>query len=53
MMMIIAPNSRAPKGKKESGEVKGKYGGVCEEEEEGNSDYGEWCNPVSNMLHHV
>ena len=50
--MIIAPNSRAHKGKKERGEVKGEYGGVCGQEE-GNADYGEWCNPVSNMLHHV
>ena len=39
MMMIIAPNSRAHKGKKERGEVKEEYGGVCGEEE-GNADYG-------------
>ena len=39
-MMIIAPNSRAHKGKKERGEVKGEYGGACGEEEEGNTDYG-------------
>jgi len=39
MMMIIAPNSRAHKGKKERGEVKGEYGEVCGEEDEGNSDY--------------
>ena len=38
MMMIIAPNSCAHKGKKEKGEVKGEYGGVCGEE--GNADYG-------------
>ena len=37
--MIIAPNSRAHKGKKERGKVKGKYGGVCGEME-GNADYG-------------
>ena len=29
LMMIIARNSRAHKGKKERGEVKGKYGGAC------------------------
>ena len=33
MMIIISPNSRARKGKKEKGEVKGEYGGVCGEEE--------------------
>ena len=37
--MIITPNSCARKGKKETGEVKGEYGGVCGEEE-GNTDYG-------------
>ena len=31
MMMIITPNSRAHRGKKERGEMKGNYGGVCEE----------------------
>jgi len=36
MMMIIAPNSRAHKGKKERGEVKGEYGEICGEEDEGN-----------------
>ena len=44
-MMIIAPNSRAHKGEKEKGEVKG-------EEFEGRRGMlteGEWCNPVSNM----
>ena len=35
-------------GGKERGEVKGEYGGISGEEE-GNVDYGEWCNPVSNM----
>ena len=43
-MMIIAPNSRAHKGKKERGEVKGEYGGACEEEE-GNADYGGMVQP--------
>ena len=38
VMMIIAPNSRAHKGKNERGEVKGEYGEVCGEEE-GNADY--------------
>ena len=31
--MIIAPKSRAHKGKKEWGEVNGEHGGVCGEEE--------------------
>ena len=44
MMMIIDPNSRAHKGKKERGEVKGEYGGVCGEEE-GNADYGGMMQP--------
>ena len=44
MMMIIAPNSRAHKGKKVSREVKGEYGGVCEEEE-GNADYRRMVKP--------
>ena len=38
-MMMINSNSHAHKGKKERKEVKGKYGGVCGEEE-GNADYG-------------
>ena len=38
-MMIIAPNSRANKGKKERGEVNGEYERVCGEEK-GNADYG-------------
>ena len=51
-MMMIVPNSRARKGRKERGEVMGSM-----EELEG-SRMGmlttrEWCNPVSNMLHHV
>ena len=32
MMVIVAPNSHAHKGKKERGEVKGEYERVCEEE---------------------
>jgi len=44
MMKIIAPNSRAHKGKKERGDVKGEYGGVCGEEE-GNADYGGMVQP--------
>ena len=44
MMMMIAANSRAPKGKKERGEVKREYGGVCGEEE-GNADYGGMVQP--------
>ena len=43
-MMIIVPNSRAHKGKKESGVVKGEYGGVCGEEE-GNADYRRMAQP--------
>ena len=48
-MMIIFLNSRAHKGKKERGEVKEEYGGVCGEEE-GNADYG---RIVGGILHHV
>jgi len=46
MMTIIGPNSRAHnyKGKKERGEVKGEYGGVCGEEE-ANADYGGMVQP--------
>ena len=44
MMMIIAPNSRAHKGKKERGEVEGDYGGICGKEE-GNADYGWMVQP--------
>ena len=52
VMMIIVPNSRAHKVKKERGEVKG---GMEEFEgrRRGIRAAGEWCNPVSNMLHHV
>ena len=32
--------------------MKGAYGGMGWEEE-GDADYGEWCNPVSNMSHHM
>ena len=39
MMMMIAPNSRACKEGKKSGEVKGIYGRIWGEEE-GNADYG-------------
>ena len=42
--MMINSNSHAHKGKKESGEVKGEYGGVCGEEE-GNADYGGMVQP--------
>ena len=44
VMMIIAPNSRTHKGKKERGEEKGEYEGVCGEEE-GNVDYGGMMQP--------
>ena len=43
-MMIIAPNSRAHKRKKERGKVKREYGGVCGEEE-GNADCGGMAQP--------
>ena len=43
-MMIIAPNSRAYKGKKERVEVKGEYGRVCGEEE-GNAVCGGMVQP--------
>ena len=43
-MMIIAPNSRAHKGEKQRGEVKGEYGGIWGEEE-GNADYGGVVQP--------
>ena len=38
-MMMIAPDSRARKGDKKRGEVKGEYGRIWGEEEE-NADYG-------------
>ena len=49
---IVNYNCRVHKGDKERGEVKEEYGEIWGEEEE-NADYGEWCNPASNMLHHV
>ena len=49
MMMIIDPNSRAHKGKKERGEVKGEYGVVCVEEE-GNADYGGIVQPSHSYV---
>ena len=42
--MIIDPNSRAHRGEKERGEVKGKYEGI-RGEEEGNADYGGMVQP--------
>ena len=48
-MMIIAPNSRAHKGKKERGEVKGEYGGACGEDEE-NADYGGVVQPSQQLV---
>jgi len=52
MMMIIAPSSRAHKGEKERGEEKGEHG-EFEGRMTGVLTTREWCNPVSNMLHHV
>ena len=49
MTMIIASNSRANMGKKERGEVKGEYGGVCQEEE-GNVDYGGLVQPIQQHV---
>ena len=37
-MIMIAPNTRARKGGKEKGEVKGEYGRIWRED--GNADYG-------------
>ena len=42
--MIIAPNSRAHKGKKEKGEVNGEYRGVWVKDE-GKTDYGGMVKP--------
>ena len=47
-MMMIASNSLARKGGKR-GEVKEEFKG----KKRGKLTTGEWCNPVSNMLHHV
>ena len=44
MMMIIAPNSRAHKGKKERAEVKEEYARIWGEEE-GNAVYGGMVQP--------
>ena len=43
-MIIISPSSRADKGEKERGEVKGEYGGILGEEE-GNAGYGGLVKP--------
>ena len=51
-LMMIAPHSRAHKGEKEKGEVKGNMEEI-EGRRSGMLITGEWCNPVSNMLHHV
>ena len=51
-MMIIAPNSRAHKAKKERGEVKRKYEGVCDDMER-NADYGGMMQPSHEHVHHV
>ena len=52
VMMMIVPNSRARKGGKESGEVKGSME-EFEGRKRGMPTTGEWCNPVSNMLYLV
>ena len=52
-MMIIAPNSRAHKGEKQRGKEKEDEGDEFEGRTRGMLTTGEWCNPVSNMLHHV
>ena len=44
MMRITAPKYSEHKGKKEKGEVKEEYGGVCGEVE-GNADYGGMVQP--------
>ena len=51
IMALIAPNSRVRKGRKESGAMKGEY--AFEGRRMGMLATGEWCNLVSNMLHHV
>ena len=43
-MMMIATNSRARRGGKERGEVKGEYEEIWGEEE-GNADYGAMVQP--------
>ena len=52
MMMMITPNSRAIKGGKERGEVKGSME-EFDGRRRGMLTTGEWCNPVSSLLHHV
>ena len=52
MIMIIAHNSCAPKGKKERGRGRGNMEEFVERRR-GMLTTGEWCNPVRNMLHHV
>ena len=47
--MIIVPNSRAHKGKRERGEVKVEYEGVWGEEE-GNVDYGAMVQPIQQHV---
>jgi len=47
MIMMVVPNSRARKEeKKRKEEIEGTR-------RKGMLTTGEWCNPVSNMLHHV
>ena len=46
--MMSAPNYCARKGGKQREE----YGEIWVDEVE-NADYGEWCNPESNMLHYL
>ena len=43
-MMMIAPNSRARKERKDRGEMKGEYGRISGEEK-GNTDYGGMMPP--------
>ena len=54
---MITPNSRARKGKgrgrRGGGGPKGKYGGIGGGMTRGMLTTAEWCNPVSNMSHHV
>ena len=50
--MMIAPNSHACKEQKKRDEVNGSME-EFEGRRRGMLTTGEWCNPVSNMLHHV
>ena len=52
MMMMIATNSRTRKWKEKRGEVKGEYEEL-EGRKRGMLTTGEWCNSVSDKLHHV